>query len=324
MGNTKAAPGRRTGLFAVLAARVMNLLDAQPCDSRLSIFHHATLFLEQPMILVTAATAPVGRSIVERLVLIGVPVRALTRHPQQVDLPAGAEVVAGDMNDPASLAVAVKDVDGVFVLAMGPGVPELIEAAKNAGVKRVVFQSTAEIDDNAEQQPNDIAVLHHGIEQAIIDSGMQWTFLRLDLNSADALHWAFDVPGQLAGGDVVRGPFADAAGSPIHPADLAAIAVVALTQDGHSGQRYHVTGPQSLTHREQIELIGKTHGRELRYKEIDPAAARAEIAPHAPADLLFATWEAHVNKEAPVTDAIERITGRAPRSMREWAEAHPA
>ncbi|MEU8185000.1 NAD(P)H-binding protein [Micromonospora sp. NPDC049044] len=276
------------------------------------------------MILVTAATAPVGRSIVEQLVSVGKPARALTRDPQQADLPAGADIVAGDMKDPATLPAAVRDVDGIFVLAMGPGVPELIEAAKNAGVKRVVFQSTAEIDDNAEQQPNDVAAFHHGIEQAIIDSGMQWTFLRLDINSADALHWAFDVPGQLAAGDVVRGPYADAAGSPIHPADLAGIAVAALTQDGHSQQRYHVTGPQSLTHREQIELIGKTHGRELRYEEIDPATARAEIAPHAPADLLFATWETHVNKPAPVTDTIERVTGRAPRSMREWAEAHPA
>ncbi|MGC5285041.1 NAD(P)H-binding protein [Micromonospora sp. DT231] len=280
--------------------------------------------MDNTKILVTAASTPVGRSIVEQLVSIGVPVRALTRDPQQADLLAGAEVVAGDLNDPASLAAAVEDMDGVFVLAMGAGVPELIEAAKNAGVKRVVFQSTAEIDDDADQQPNDVAVVHHGIEQAIIGSGMQWTFLRLDINSADALQWAFDVPGQLAVGDVVRGPYADAAGSPIHPADLAAIAVVALTQDGHSGQRYHVTGPQSLTHREQIELIGKTHGRELRYEQSDPAAARAEIAPHAPADLLFATWEAHLDKAAPVTDAIERVTGRTPRSMREWAEAHPA
>lgn len=276
------------------------------------------------MVLVTAATAPVGRSIVEQLVSIGVPVRALTREPQRASLPAGAEVVAGDVSDPVSLAAAMKGVDGLFLLAIGPGAQTTVDAAKEAGVERVVFQSTAEIDDDAELQPNGIAALHHDIEKSIVNSGMGWTFLRLDINSADALHWAFDVPGQLAVGDVVRGPYADAAGSPIHPADFAAIAVAALTRNGHSGRRYHVTGPESLTHREQIELIGRVHGRQLRYEEIDVATARKTIAAHAPADLLLDTWAAHLNQPAPITDTIQRVTGRTPRSGWEWAEAHSA
>ena len=134
--------------------------------------------------------------------------------------------------------------------------------------------------------------------------------------SSDALQWAFDVPGQLANGDVVRGPYADAAGSPIHPADFAALAVAALRDYRHAGHRYHVTGPISMTHREQIALIGRAHGRDLRYEELDPVAARAAISPYAPADLLFATWEQHLTEPAPVTDVISRVTGRRPARPR--------
>jgi uncharacterized protein YbjT (DUF2867 family) len=175
------------------------------------------------VILVTAATAPVGRSIVEQLAAGGHPVRALSRDPGKAGLPAGAEVVAGDLSDAASLAAAMEGVSAVFLLAVVPGFEAgLLAAARGAGVRRIVFQSSGAIDDGAAEQQNDIAAFHHGIEQAIRASGLAWTFLRLEVASADALQWAFDVPAQLADGDVVRGPYAAAAGSPIHPADLAA------------------------------------------------------------------------------------------------------
>jgi uncharacterized protein YbjT (DUF2867 family) len=276
------------------------------------------------MILVTAATAPVGRSIVEQLADAGTPVRALTRDPRRAHLPAAVEVVAGDIAEPDSLAAAFDGVDAVFLLAVVPGfAPAFLDAAKRSGVRRIVFQSSAEVVDGAADQPNEVATFHHDIERAIAGSGLEWTFLRLDVSSSDALQWAFDVPGQLAAGDVVRGPYADAAVSPIHPADFAAAAVAALTGDGHAGRAYHVTGPVSLTHRDQIELIGRAHGRPLRYEELDPAAARAAISPYAPADLLFATWEAHLDRPAPVTDTVPRLTGRPARTVREWAAAYP-
>jgi uncharacterized protein YbjT (DUF2867 family) len=276
------------------------------------------------MILVTAATAPVGRSLVEQLATAGTPVRALTRDPEKAALPAAAEVVAGDLADPDSLAAAFAGVDAVFLLAAMPGfAPAFVKAAAEAGVRRVVFQSTAEIVEGAAEQPNEIAAFHRDIEQEIEASGLEWTFLRLDVSSADALQWAFDVPGQLAQGDVVRGPYADANGSPIHPADFAAVVITALTGEEHANVAYHVTGPHSLSHREQIELIGAAHGRALRFEELSPAAAAEAISPYAPAELLFATWREHVIRPAPVTDVIERLTGRPGRTPQEWARAYP-
>ncbi|HET6213135.1 MAG TPA: NAD(P)H-binding protein [Micromonosporaceae bacterium] len=274
----------------------------------------------------TAATAPVGRSIVEQLVQAGQPVRALTRDPAQAGLPAAAEVVAGDLSDPASLATAFDGVSTVFLLAAVPGfAPAFLKAAREAGVRRVVFQSSGAIDDDAgDAQPNDIAAFHHDIERSIVDSGLEWTFLRLDVSSADALQWAFDVPGQLKAGDVVRGPYADAAGSPIHPADFAAVAIAALTQDEHAGRTYPVTGPVSLTHAEQIRLIGAALDRPLVYEELSPDEARQAISPYAPADVLFETWERHRDTPAPVTDTVQRLTGQPPRSPAEWAANYPA
>src|SRR5439155_25476026 len=128
------------------------------------------------MILVTAATAPVGRSIVEQLVAAGRDVRALTRDPAKADLPAGAEAVAGDLSDPASLSAAFKHVSAVFLLAAVPGfAPAFLQAAKEAGVRRIVFQSSGAVDDAAEEQANNVAAFHHDIERAIQESGLEWT-----------------------------------------------------------------------------------------------------------------------------------------------------
>ena len=272
------------------------------------------------IILVTAATAPVGRSIVEQLVAMGHPVRALTRDPEKAGLPAETEVVAGDLSDTESLATAFQDVSAVFLLAVVPGfVPPFLKAAKEAGVRRIVFQSSGAVVDSADEQPNPIAAFHYDIERQIRESGMGWTFLRLEVASADALQWAFDVPAQIKNGNVVRGPYAEATGSPIHPADFAAVAIVALTQEEHAGKIYHLTGPASLTHCEEVQLIGKALGRSLRYEELDEERARAAISPYAPADMLFETWKKYTATPAPVTDTVQELTGRSPRSVEAWA-----
>lgn len=275
------------------------------------------------MILVTAATAPVGRAIVEQLTAAGQPVRALTRDPDNTGLPATTEIATGDLADPQSLPLALKGVSAVFLLAVVPGfAPAFLAAAKEAGVRRIVFQSSASVDDTAPEQPHDVAAFHHDIEQTIRASGLEWTILRLELSAANALQWAFDVPAQLKAGDVVRGPYAQAAGAPIHPADFAAIAVQALTNNEHAGRTYTVTGPQSLTHAEQITLLGEALGRHLRYEELSPEAARDAMGPYAPADVLLDDWARHLDRPAPVTDTIQKITGRPGRTFTQWATDH--
>jgi uncharacterized protein YbjT (DUF2867 family) len=269
------------------------------------------------MILVTAATAPVGRSIVEQLAAMDHPVRALSRDPENTDLPA--EVVAGDLSDPASLKAAMEGVTAVFLLAVVPGfAPAFIQAAKEAGVRRIVFQSSSTVGE-----PNAIGAFHKDIEDQLRESGLEYTFFRLDVGASDALQWAFDVPSQLQNGDTVRGPWADAQTAPIHPADFAAVIIAALTRDEHANQTYDVSGPVSLTLAEQIRLIGEAHNRPLTYEELSPEEARKAINPYAPADVLFANWEAHRTTPAPTSDIVQRLTGRPARTPSEWAASYP-
>lgn len=277
------------------------------------------------MILVTAATAPVGRSIVEQLIAAGEPVRALTRDAEHAGLPEGAQAVTGDLGDAESMRAAMQGVSAVFLLAVVPGfAPAFLAAAREAGVRRIVFQSSGAIVDGAEQQPNQVAGFHADLEKEIRESGIGWTFLRLELASANSIQWALDVPKQLQAGDVVRGPYAEAQCSPIHEADMAAVAVAALTSDTHEGSVYSMTGPQSLTHREQIRLIGEATGRALRYEEVTPDEARKMMSPFTPADVLLADWEAHVGKPAPVSDTVEKVAGRPGLDFARWAADHAA
>jgi hypothetical protein len=102
------------------------------------------------------------------------------------------------------------------------------------------------------------------------------------------------------------------------------VAAAALTDDRHARKTYVLTGPRSLTNAEQIELIGRGLGRTLRYEELSPEEAREVMGPHAPADLLMETWEKHRATPAPVTDTVERITGRPARSVEQWAADYPA
>ena len=276
------------------------------------------------MILVTGATAPVGRSIVDQLATSGRAVRALTREEEHTDFPSAAEIAIGDLTDPDSLFRAMVGVKSVFLLAsVSNFIRGFLNVADAAGVERVVFQSSGAIDDWAAKQPNDVAAFHHDIERAIRASDVGWTFLRLEVASSDALQWAFDVPRQLSVGDVVRGPYAGAAGSPIHPADLAAVAIAALTEDEHDRCTYSVTGPVSFTHAEQVRLIGQVRGRTYYYDELDEVTARSRISPFAPVDLLFETWAKHVGTPPPITDTVRRLTRRAPRTPRQWAMDYP-
>lgn len=280
------------------------------------------------MILVTGATAPVGRSIAEQLVAGGQPVRTLTRNADAPDLPAGVDTVVGDLSKPETLPPAFEGVSAVFLLAAVPGfAPAFLDAAKRAGVRRVVFQSSGAIDDSVSEQPNPIGAFHADIERAIEASGLEWTFLRLEPYAANSLLWTVDLAQQIKAGDVVRGPYGQAAGAPMHEADLAAVAVAALTSERHAGAKYRLTGPQSLTHIEQVQLIGEAIGRRLRYEELPPEVAKEQISQRVPppvVDTLFDVWASYVGKPAPVTNTVERVAGRPARTFAEWAADHAA
>jgi len=273
-------------------------------------------------ILVTGATGTVGRGVVEELLRMHVRVRALTREPGLANLPAGAEVMRGDLTDPISLDAALADIDTVFLVwtaawdAASAAVTLITRRAR-----RVVFlTSPHQTPHPLFQQPNPLATFHASIEELIQDSGAAWTFLRPGMFAANAVMWWAD---QIKAGDTVRWPYGDAPTAPIDERDIAAVGARVLFEDGHDGGSYVLTGPESLTQRQQVLTIGEVIGRSLKYDEISPDTARREWqAPPAAVNMLLNAWAAAVGHPAFVTDSVETLTGNRPRTFRQWALDH--
>jgi uncharacterized protein YbjT (DUF2867 family) len=155
------------------------------------------------------------------------------------------------------------------------------------------------------------------------DAGLRYTFLRPGAFASNALRFWRDA---ISRGTAVRLPFPEAQQAPIDERDLAAVAVQALTTNGLEGQAVVLTGPASLTQREQLACIGSVLGRPIRVESTTPEEARADlerIMPTPYVDLLLAQWADEVGVPSVVTDAIERVTGRPATPYPAWV-AHNA
>ncbi len=126
----------------------------------------------------------------------------------------------------------------------------------------------------------------------------------------------------------MRWPYGQARRSLIHEHDIAAVAVRALTEDGHAGARYVLTGPQALTQADQVRAIGTAIGRPLRWEELSRQAARADLAAAFGdpdfADSALDTWAGFVSHPEPVTATVPDITGTPARAFSAWAADHAA
>ena len=111
--------------------------------------------------------------------------------------------------------------------------------------------------------------------------------------------------------------------APLDERDIAAVAVLALENGGYGGGDYVLTGPESLTQAKQVEIIGDVTGRSLVFEEISPEEARVELPfPPAASSMLLKAWSAAVGLPAFVTTSVAEITGRQPRTFREWVAHH--
>lgn len=267
-------------------------------------------------ILVVGATAHFGRQTVETLAAAGHQVRALSRNPERAGLPLRVELVRGDLTQPETLGPAVDGVDAMLLVLPYRMNPEaLLRAATTAGVRRIAFVSSGAGGDNV------IATYHRGVEKAIAATGIEHTFLRIFFPAINSLAFAT----QLANGNVVRAPYPDAVTAPIHEADVAEVAALVLTEDGHAGKVYDLTGPQSLTQADQVFILAETLKRPLSFEPLDPAVVRTRMAQFMDPDFvnaLFDLMAGTVGKEAAVNSLVEQITGRPARTYEQWTIDH--
>lgn len=265
-------------------------------------------------ILITGATGNVGRHLVQRLRAANRPVRALTRDPATADLPAGVDVRAGDFTDLASLEAALEGVTAMHLMTtFGPGnetVPnsrDLVAAAVKAGVRRVTLLW------NGYTGP---------VEEAVEDSELEYTHLRPGEFMSNALSWAEMIRTER----VVREAYGEVGHSPVDVRDIAAVGALALTEDGHAGQAYTLTGPEVLTAPQQVAAIAAAIGEDVRYEAEDREGAKVRmramgIEEHAIDYVL--DWRANPPEFASkVFSTVADVTGRPARTFADWARDH--
>src|SRR5882757_3014541 len=175
-------------------------------------------------ILVIGGTGTVGRQVVSRLAATGTQVRALVRNPFAGRFPPHVEVVRGDLTLPETLDSCLCGIDTVFLVWTAPATAvasALARITKHA--RRIVYLSAPlKTAHPLFQQPNPLRAMFEQIERLIETSGLQWTFLRPGMFTANALSWWAQ---QIRAGDVVRWPHLTAPTAPIDERDIAAVAV---------------------------------------------------------------------------------------------------
>ncbi|MFI7670038.1 SDR family oxidoreductase [Nocardia sp. NPDC049526] len=262
----------------------------------------------QRLILVTGGTGKTGSRVATRLRQAGHPIRIGSR----------AAEIPFDWADRSTWTPALFGVDAVYIafqpdLAV-PGAPETIRAFTNAakvnGVRKLVLLS-------GRGEPEAVAC-----EQIVQGSGLDWTIVRCSFfaqNFSEGAFLEYVLAGEVAlpNGDVPE-PF-------VHADDIADVAVAALTEDGHSGELYELTGPRSLTFAEAVAEIAAATGREIAFIPIsrtDFVAALTEY--QVPADVvslldyLFGTILDGRNSKT--ADGVQHALGREPKDFRDYAD----
>ncbi|KOU20005.1 nucleoside-diphosphate sugar epimerase [Streptomyces sp. WM6372] len=274
------------------------------------------------MILVTGATGTVGRELVRRLPA-GLAVRVMAREPARVaGAPAAAEVVRADYGDPRSLARALDGVKAAFLLTgrVGDDDEHFVRAAQSAGVRHVVKLSAAAV---ADPHADDLITRwQRATEELLRGSGMDWTLLRPRAFMSNALSWAASIRSD----GVVRALYGGSANACVDPRDIAEAAVRALTEDGHAGRAYTLTGPGAISAAEQTAQLAELLGRPLRFEELGPQRARTALAARYPreiAEALLASAERQrAGAKAGVDATLPGLLGRPAGTFRGWAEDH--
>ncbi|MGW4476626.1 NAD(P)H-binding protein [Nonomuraea sp. NPDC004354] len=277
-------------------------------------------------ILVTGATGTVGRHVVDRLVAAGRPVRALTRNPETAGLPDGVDVVQGDLNRPGELSF--DGVQGVFLI---PGIfdPEHATDLAEAFVSRAVVAGVARIvsltSSGVTGRRAGFYEILHAVEQVVEKSGAAWTHVRPGEFAVNKLDfWGESIRRE----GVVRNAYPDGVGVPIHEADIAEVATIALLEDGHAGQAYDLTGPEALTHRQQAQAIGTGLGRAIAFEGLTYGQARqAYIEAGLPmeiAEFILGYQAEYAEEPLSVSPTFEQVAGRKGRTLAQWAADHAA
>ncbi|WP_460498070.1 NAD(P)H-binding protein, partial [Glycomyces tarimensis] len=268
------------------------------------------------MIVVTGATGNVGRPLVAALAARGAAVTAVSRG--DAELPAGVTHRRADLSEPETLESAFANAESLFLLTRDPrldAVP-VLEAAKAAGVGRVVLLSS-------ERAVTRLDASQRAIEDAVTESGLEWTILRPGGFASNAFLWAESVRTERR----IAAPFGDVGLPVIDPLDIAEVAAATLTEHGHEGEAYLLSGPEPVTPRGQTRAIAAAIGEAVEFIEQTRDEARQQLLRFWPEDVVEASLDvigSPNEAERRISPEVERVLGRGPRTFEDWARRHAA
>ena len=278
------------------------------------------------MILVTGGTGGVGSELLRLLSKAGIATRALARHPQRAQALPGITWIAGDLSKPGTLTSAFEGARTLFLLtSYYEDMVELqhnaISAARAAGVTYVVKISAFAASDHSRAP---VGRWHYQIEKELQESGLGWTILRPHHFMQNLLAQAEYVRTE----GVVYSASGDGKIPYVDGRDVAAVAFATLTQPGHLGKKYVVTGSEAISYRQAAEIIGAAIGKPVRFVDESPDEARArrvrEGLPPAVVEsaLAIAAYQRAGGKTVTITSTVTDLTGRPPRTVGEFVREH--
>jgi uncharacterized protein YbjT (DUF2867 family) len=281
------------------------------------------------MILVTGATGTNGTEILKRLATGDMQVRAMVRNRERASTIAlpHVEVVEGDFDRPETLLAALAGVERAFLLTNSSERAEsqqiaFIDAARQSGIAHVVKLSQFDADVNASGR---FQRYHAVVEAALQESGLAYTILRPNLFMQGLLNFRSTIATQNA----FYAAAGDAKVSIVDVRDIADVAIAALTEPGHEGKIYDLTGPQALTHTKMAEDLSETLGRQVSFIDIPAEAMRNALLglgfPEWQAEGLIEDYAHYRRGEAEaVTFGVQDAIGKAPRRFEEFTRDYAA
>ncbi|WP_433544695.1 hypothetical protein ACQPZG_05555 [Streptomyces sp. CA-294286] len=255
-------------------------------------------------VLVLGATGSVGRRTDARLRGLGVPVRAASRH----------SATRFDWDDESTWEPALRGVGRMFLMAPDgvPVAPGFVDLAADLKVEHIVLLSSRAIEVIGDQRLLDA-------ERAVKESGVDWTVLRSDWFDQNFDEGPFR-EAVLAGELAV--PVGECRQAFVDLDDVAAVAAHTLTEEGHAGRTYEVTGPRALSFGEVCGIIGGLTGRPLRFHGDEDAYRAALDLPEDALDQTLASFAALRDLgDTEPRDTVPRLTGRPAGTFEEYAMA---
>jgi uncharacterized protein YbjT (DUF2867 family) len=274
-------------------------------------------------ILVTGASGNVGAEVVRRLLQNGLPVRVAGRQASRMPAAFGPDVagVQFDFARPETFQPAFYGVERVF-LVRPPAISDVrrfilpaIDAAKGAGVRQIVFLSLMGVEKNR-------VVPHYKIEQHILRSGLEYTFLRPSFFMQNLSTTHRD---EIRDRDEIFVPAGDGKTRFIDVRDIAAVAALALSKPGHANAIYELTGDEALGYVEVAARLSGVLGRTIVYRR--PSLLqfirrqRRQGSPWPMVLVMSGIYTtARLGLAGRLTSDLRRLLGRPPIGFQQFAE----